>query len=61
LARRDWSDYKLSGDPSGLLRISWSDQYGEYSIHLPTVGTDGKLQSRRVGPMLSAPVLLAAE
>ena len=58
---KHWSDYRLSGDPSGLLRISWSDQYGDYAIHLPTVGTDGKLQSRRVGPMLSAPVLLAAE
>ena len=55
------TDYRLSGDQAGLLRLSWSDDYGEYGFHLPTVGTDGKLQSRRIAPMRSVPMLLAAE
>lgn len=55
------SDYQLSGDPGGLLRLSWSDKYGEYGFHFPTVGSDGKLQSRRVAHMRSETELLAAE
>ena len=55
------SDYRLSGDPAGLLRLSWADRFGDYGFHQPTVGSDGRLLSRRVGPMMSDPVLLAAE
>jgi len=61
LCKKHFINYSLSGDPAGLLRLKWEDDYAYYGFHLPTVGTDGKLQSRRVAPMVTAPVLLAAE
>ena len=39
------------GDEAGLMRIKWDDDLGEYEVNLPTLGTDGRLQSRRVSPM----------
>ena len=53
--------YTLAGDEGGLLRLSWEDQNGFFDFYLPTLGSDGKLQSRRVAPMRSGPMLIAAE
>ena len=62
LLRQRASDFKLRGDEGGLLEISWEDSRGFYWIYLPTVNQDGKLQSRRVGPMrLEAADMMAAE
>ena len=62
LMRQRTSDFKLRGDEGGLLEISWEDNRGYYWIYLPTVNQDGKLQSRRVGPMrLMSAAILAAE
>jgi len=43
--------YVIMGDEAGLMRIKWDDDLGEYEVNLPTLGTDGRLQSRRVSPM----------
>jgi len=51
----------IEGDTGGLMRFAWSDRHGEFSFYFPTMGTDGKLQSRRVAPMPAQPVPLAAE
>jgi len=61
LCKKHFRDYSLSGDPAGLMRLIWQDDYADYSFHQPTVGIDGKLQSRRVAHMTSSAVLLAAE
>jgi hypothetical protein len=51
----------IDGDTGGLMRFAWFDQYGQFSFYVPTMGTDGKLQSRRVAPMQARPLPLAAE
>jgi hypothetical protein len=61
LCKKPGSDYQLIGDPAGLLRISWQDKFGVYQFHQPTIAADGKLQNRRVAPMLPEPTPLAAE
>jgi hypothetical protein len=61
LCKKPGSDYQLLGDPAGLLRIGWQDKFGDYKFHQPTITADGKLQNRRVAPMLPEPTLLAAE
>ena len=62
LLKQRASDFKLRGDEGGLLEISWEDSLGFYWIYLPTANQEGKLQSRRVGPMrLAAASLAAAE
>ena len=43
--------YVITGDEAGLMRIKWDDDLGEYEVNLPTLGSDGRLQSRRVSPM----------
>ena len=62
LLRQRTSDFSLRGDEGGLLEISWEDSLGYYWVYLPTVNQEGKLQSRRVGPMrLAAADMIAAE
>jgi hypothetical protein len=62
LLRQRTSDFSLRGDEGGLLEISWDDSLGNYCVYLPTVNQEGKLQSRRVGPMrLTATDMIAAE
>lgn len=60
---KQWaSQFDLSGDEGGLLSVSWSDALGSYAVYLPTVGADGRLQSRRMSPMrLNGPTSIAAE
>jgi hypothetical protein len=54
--------FEFSIDDGGLLAVSWADDVGTYAVHVPTVGKDGKLQSRRVSPMRATmPVAIAAE
>ena len=53
--------YELAGDTSGLLKISWTDDFGAYDYFIPTLGMDGRLMSRRVAPMRPSPTALAAE
>lgn len=54
--------FEFSIDDGGLLAVSWADDVGAYAVHVPTVGKDGKLQSRRVSPMRATmPVAIAAE
>lgn len=47
--------FKVSADTGGMLRISWSDSLGEYSIYQPTVNHNGHLETKRVTPMTPAP------
>ena len=62
LLKQRASQFDLSGDEGGLLSVSWSDALGSYAVYLPTVGADGRLQSRRMSPMrVSAPATMAAE
>ena len=62
LKQRGAGTFELSGDEGGLLEVAWSDGLGRYAIYLPTVGTDGRLQSRRMSPMrITAPTAIAAE
>jgi hypothetical protein len=62
LRRQRANAFTLRGDEGGLMEVSWDDSLGSYSVFLPTVSQDGKLQSRRVAPMrVSAPPALAAE
>jgi hypothetical protein len=44
-------DFLFAIDDGGLMAVSWTDDVGSYIIHIPTVGKDNKLQSRRVAPM----------
>lgn len=54
--------FQFSIDDGGLMAVSWSDDVGTYAVHVPTVGKDGKLQSRRVSPMRATlPLSIAAE
>lgn len=62
LLKQRASQFDLSGDEGGLLSVSWSDALGSYAVYLPTVGADGRLQSRRMSPMrVSSPAIMAAE
>ena len=60
---RSWptSNFEIIGDDAGLLCFSWRDPYGQYRFYLPTVQSDGKLQTRRVASMRVQQVRLAAE
>ena len=51
----------LAADEKGLMEFKFSDKLAHYTIYLPTVTTDGKLQSRRVGPMSLTTTAVAAE
>ena len=51
----------LAADEKGLIEFKFSDKLAHYTIYLPTVTTDGKLQSRRVGPMSLTSTAVAAE
>ena len=42
---------KVSGDPSGLLCVTWADHYGQYCVYLPTATKENKLEHRRVAPL----------
>lgn len=54
--------FEFSIDDGGLMAANWSDDVGAYAVHVPTVGKDGKLQSRRVSPMRATmPLAIAAE
>lgn len=54
--------FEFSIDDGGLMAVSWADDVGAYAVHVPTVGKDGKLQSRRVSPMRATmPLSIAAE
>ncbi len=44
-------DFQFAIDDGGLMAVSWKDDVGSYAVHVPTVGKDNKLQSRRVAPM----------
>jgi hypothetical protein len=44
-------DFQFAIDDGGLMAVTWKDDVGSYAIHIPTVGKDNKLQSRRVAPM----------
>jgi hypothetical protein len=44
-------DFQFAIDDGGLMAVVWKDDVGSYAIHIPTVGKDNKLQSRRVAPM----------
>jgi hypothetical protein len=44
-------NFQFAIDDGGLMAVSWKDDVGAYAIHIPTVGKDSKLQSRRVAPM----------
>ena len=62
LLKQRASQFDLSGDEGGLLSVSWTDALGSYAVYLPTVGADGRLQSRRMSPMrLNGPTSIAAE
>lgn len=43
--------FECAIDNGGLMSLSWQDDVGSYAIHVPLVGKDKKLQSRRVAPM----------
>lgn len=51
LVTRSTDKFGFAADEGGLLELSWADPYGSYRVYLPTVTTDGRLQSRRVAPM----------
>jgi hypothetical protein len=54
------STFQLSGDAGGMLRVSWSDDLGTYCIYQPTVNKRGELEAKRLAPMQSVTVPLAA-
>ncbi len=62
LAAQDAAEFQLEGDEGGLLRVTWSDRLGRYTINMPTATRDGGWTTRRVAPMrINAPKLIAAE
>lgn len=47
--------FKVSADAGGMLRVSWSDSLGVYSIFQPTVNHNGHLETKRLTPMMPKP------
>lgn len=47
----DASSLTLGADTGGMLRIGWSDRFGNYKVYLPTATSSGELSSRRLEPM----------
>ena len=52
LIRQPVDEFKLAGDKTGLLGVSWSDAYADYEVYVPICGNDGRLISRRVAQMV---------
>ena len=48
LAAANAEAFDVLGDEGGLLRVKWSDSYGEYEVNIPTATSDGRLESRRL-------------
>ena len=51
LSKQTCSQYTLSADQDGLIRVSWEDSVGNYSYNLPTATNDGRLNNRLVSPV----------
>ena len=51
LIEQPTDSFELSGDDAGLLRLSWTDATGEYSVYQPTAVSDSRLQSRCLAPL----------
>ena len=52
LIRQPVDEFKLAGDKTGLLGVSWSDAYADYAVYVPICSNDGRLVSRRVSQMV---------
>ncbi|MBN9315050.1 MAG: hypothetical protein J0I99_04880, partial [Devosia sp.] len=47
----DASSLTFGADTGGMLRLGWSDRFGNYEVYLPTATSSGELSSRRLEPM----------
>lgn len=54
LCEQKTQSFAIKGDPDGLLAVEWSDKYGDYSVHMPTVNSKGALETRCLGHLAPA-------
>jgi hypothetical protein len=48
LTKQHTESFVVEGDTGGLLKVSWADHLGQYSVYMPTATNEGRQESRRL-------------